>query len=448
MFPTIVFVLSAAIVTALYLTLKKNKPDTFIKVLKVLAVIYPIIGILRFLLSDSFVELVFNMADGYESYIRWAYYIGYAVLPCSVFFDLRLYRNIASFFSLPVAIVYTVTFEHSMSHFLAEGGGGIMLPVPLRYIYHIIELTLALVIPVLMIMATDHRMKLDSAKEPLTALLSIPFIMLIMMPSYIPQSTVGFTSIPSGSFSVLHFSWIALLILAIVAVYFFYKKRSLEDKYALLVFLTIAQLFHTNSIFLRGFTLSRMPLQLCSIAAFFYFVAIIFKKQKIFDFCYLVNIVGGAVAIVLADFGSDAFSFWNLHYIYEHTFVMMVPILGLSLGVFPRVDKKSLKHALIIFAIYFVSSFILGSVINAVSPEEGYPVNFFYMFDLERALDYVPFVGFTGAIHILWGEFEMYPLLVGTIYVIFNLLIIGFYYMTRGIYRIRDRKCAKVEKLN
>ncbi len=441
----IVFTLSALLVTALYLTLKKKKQDVFIKVLHVLAVLYPVVGLLRFLLADSFVELAFNMADGYESIIRWAYYIGYAVIPCSVFFESRLLRNIAGYFSLPVAIIYTLSFEHAMSHFLSEGGGGIMLPSSVRYIYHALELTLAIVVPVLMILATEHRIKLDSPRELLTMLASIPFIMIIMMPSYLPQSTVGFTSIPSGSFSVLHLSWVILLILAIIAVYFFYRKRSLEDKYTMIVLLTVAQLFHTNSIFLRGFTLSRMPLQLCSIAAFFYIFAVIFKKQKIFDFCYLVNIVGGVVAIVLADFGSDAFSFWNLHYIYEHTFVMMVPILALSLGVFRRVDKASLKHAIIIFTIYFISSFAIGSIINAVSPEEGYPVNFFYMFDLERALDYVPFVGFAGAIHILWGEFEMYPILVGTIYVIFTLLIVGFYYMTRGIYRIKDRKKASVE---
>ena len=95
MFPLIVFLLSAALVTTLYLTLKKNKPVTFMQILKVLALLYPVIGILRFLLADSFVELVFNMADGYESYIRWAYYIGYAVLRFDVFFYVRLFRIFA-----------------------------------------------------------------------------------------------------------------------------------------------------------------------------------------------------------------------------------------------------------------------------------------------------------------------------------------------------------------
>jgi len=446
MYTIITLTASASLILALYLSLMKKAPNRLSSILKILAIVYPVIGVLRFLLSDAFVETVFNMQDPYESIIRWAYYIGYAVIPTAVYFENRLLRNISGVFSLPVALIYTLTFEHSMKYFLAEGGGGVMIPPVLRGIYHCLELTLAIAVPVLMHLCTGHRIKLDTLREPLLTLATIPLIMLLMMPVYIPQSTIGFSNIPSGSFSVLHFGWIAFLILEITLIYLFFRNRSPEEKYVLIVFITVAQFFNTNSIFLRGFTLSRMPLQLCSIAAFFYLVAIVFKKKRIFDFCYLANIVGGVVAIILADFSEDALAFWNLHYIHEHTFVMLVPILALSLGLAPRITKKSLKNALIIFSIYFISSFVLGSIINAVSPEEGYPVNFFYMFDYERALDYVPFVGFVGAIHIVIGAFEMYPILVGVIYIIFSLLIVGFYYLTRGIYRIKDKAVSKRAK--
>ena len=220
--------------------------------------------------------------------------------------------------------------------------------------------------------------------------------------------------------------------------FLYFRRRTSEDKHNLLLFLALAQVFHTMSIFLRGFTLHRMPIQLCSIAAFFYLFTIITRSRKIFDFCFLANIVGALIAIVLIAFDVGALQFFNIHYMYEHTFGVLMPVLALALGEFPRMERSSLRHALIVFSIYFFSCFVLGMIINGISKTGGYAVNYFYMFNLTVALEYLPFATFLGAVELPLGMLKVYPLLIVVIYMVFVLLISGFYAMMRGIYRLKD----------
>ena len=71
------------------------------------------------------------------------------------------------------------------------------------------------------------------------------------------------------------------------------------------------------------------------------------------------------------------------------------------------------------------------------------------MFDLDTALGYVPFATFTGALKIPFMNITLYPLLILVILVVFNLLIVGFYALMQGIYRLRDactKKCVQVSE--
>ena len=438
MFSAIIFVLSALGVFGMLLASEKRAFDV-IKISKILAVVYCVIGLFRFLLADSFVETALDFSDPLQCIMRWGYYLGYAVIPLSLFFKSPLMRNISLCFTLPMAVLSAVFFNQTFSYFRAEGAGGVYANEVFVSVYYSTELILAIVLPIVITVITEHIPFKGGYREVLRTLCALPFMMIIMVPAYIPQAILGYPDISTSSFSTLHLGWILLLAAAIAVLYFIFRRKSEDEKYILILFLTVAQFYHTNSIFLRGFEWSRLPLQLCSIAAYFYLFTVLTKKRIIFDFCFLVNLVGGLIAIALADFGSDSLSFWNIHYIYEHTFVMMVPILAHALGLFGRLTATSLKNALRIFAIYFASSFIIGSLINYIA-NDGYTVNFFYMFNYETAINYVPFATFTGLIDFSIGHFKIYPLLIITVFVFFNALFIGFYYLMKLLYRLRDKK--------
>lgn len=444
MYALITLLISAAVVLSIKAAFERSVIKNTDRFLKIMSVAFSIVGILRYLLSDSFVETVFDFADPLQTILRWTYHISYAVLPMSVFFNARLIRNIASYFCLPISIVCALVFEDTFAYFMAEGAGGLYLVPWFRYCYYILELVLAISLPVLMKLRYKHKINTKSPKEILSTIGIIPLMMIVMMPAYVPQSIVYTPEISTGMFGELHLGWTGFLIAECLVLHFAFRKRSEQDKYMLLVFLVIAQMFHTNSIFLRGFTLSRLPLQLCSIAAFFYLYTIIKKDRKMFDFCFLSNLVGAAIALVLASFSPESMAFWNIHYIDEHSFVILIPILAMSLGLFPRLESSAIKHMAKYFTIYFVCAFIGGTIINGLDTTANfYPVNCFYMFDLERALSYVPFVGFTGLVHWEYMGFEMYPILVITIYVIFMLLNLLFYFMMRSLYKLSDKVGCK-----
>ena len=435
MYSAIAIVAAILAVGALYylFTKKQSLADP---ILKSMAIAIFAIGLVRFLLADAFVETVFDFSLPLESFLRWGYYISYAVVPISIFRESRLFRNIATYFTTTMALLSMIFIENTMVHFMSSEAGGLHMPLWFRYVFYILELVLVFSTPILGALHNRHVIDFKNRKEWIHIAIGLPAMLLQMMPVYIPQSLVGLTDIPYGSFSPFHLTWIALIGVECVVLWLVFRKRSTADKYNLLLFLVIAQVYHTCSIFLRGFTPHRMPIQLCSIAAFFYLFTIVMRSRRVFGFCFLVNIVGGVIAIVLAAFDVGAFAFWTFHYIYEHTFVMLVPILAASLGVFPRMERKDLYHALKIFAIYFFCCLIAGSIFNGVTGE--FTVNYFYMFDYEVALEYVPFATFTGVLEVPFFNITLYPILILVILVVFNLLIIGFYALMQGLYRLTD----------
>ena len=440
----IIFLLSAASVLVLKTLFDKNKKINPEIVLKILAVILPVIGIIRYFFSDSFVETVVGFEDPLQSILRWGYHIGYAVLPMSVFFDSRVFKNIASYFSLPMSVLSAIFFEDTFAYFVAEGAGGFYVNTHFRYLFYTLELVIAIVLPILMQINYKHVINIRNPKEICLSVGATALILIQMMPSYIPNSIISEFNIGTGMFEGFHLLWLGCLVVEIILLHFIYRNRSEKDKYILLVFLVLAQVMHTTSPMIRGFTFSRLPLQLCNIAAFFYLYMIIKKDRKVFNFCYLANLVGAVIAMVLVDFTSEPLSFWNIHYIYEHSFVVMVPVLCITLGIFPRLDKSAIKHMVTYFSAYFAFIFVFGTIVNGLDTTPNFfPVNHFYMFNPKVAVDYLPFVGFTGLVHWEFGGFEIYPILVVTIYVVFLALNILFYFITRGIYKLVDLIKAK-----
>ncbi len=419
-----------------------NKKELSGKFLSTIAILYFISGIIRMQFSDSFVETVLSGADIVESLVRWGYYIGYATLPLSVFTNNRTFRNIAIYFSFPLAIIMAVRFNITMDYFLSPGGGGWYVAEWIRYCLHIFELGLAIAIPILVLCKTKHKIDIRSGKEWLNLGLVLPAVLLYMMPPYIPQSLLGFTNIPVGSFSLFHTGWITITFLEILGIYLVFKNKSKKEKWEMLYFIVMAEFYLSNSSLLRGFKWSRIPIQLCCVAAFFYLFIILTKSKKMFNFCYLCNVSGAMVAVLLASFSSESLCCWNIHYMYEHTMVLAFPILALSLGVFPKLSRSSIKDMSVRYIWYFSFCLILGLIINVFSSVAIYDVNYFYMFDYEEAIGYLPFATFTGLVKIPIGSVTLYPLLVITVFSIFYLVGLLNYGITVGLSKINRKTNA------
>ena len=104
MYQAITFVSTLLAIILILLIFKNKSEKSFSKFLKVLTIVYCVLGFFRFMLSDSFVYVIkggyfnyvyYDSQDILQSILRWGYYIGYSVLPMAVFFKNRFFRNMA-----------------------------------------------------------------------------------------------------------------------------------------------------------------------------------------------------------------------------------------------------------------------------------------------------------------------------------------------------------------
>ena len=230
--------------------------DTF---LKIFTALFCSIGFFRLMLSDSFVfvinggfydEVFYDASDVPGALLRWGYYLNYSVLPMAVFFNSRLFRNVASYVCLPFSLLSCIFFEDYMSYFLDEAGRGLRFAPAFRYVFFIIELSFAIAIPLLIMLCHKHVFNVKSAREWRNFLTSVPFIVMISMPVYVPQATIGYSKMSASQGSGYHLGWIAILLIVTFSLYYVFRFKTYNERYMLCVFLTLVLFFHYDSLYL------------------------------------------------------------------------------------------------------------------------------------------------------------------------------------------------------
>lgn len=451
MYQAIVFGIAALLSAGILLLFKGKNTEKFNILLKGLAVAFYVVGFFRFFLSDSFIYVInggwfenvkYENPDFLQSILRWGFSINYAVLPMAVFYKGRFFKNIASYVGLPFSILTTVFFNQHMEYFLAENFHAIQLAPAFRYAYFMLELVLALMIPVLLQIGERHVFDFKNKKEILDFIIGLPGVALVSIPVYLPQSLFGYVSQIPPAYGSFHFIWLAILLVSCLVLYYVFRFKSREERMELCMFLVILLFFSRNSIYLMGINIKRLPFQLCNIAAYFYLVAMIFKLEKMFHFAFIANIVGALIAILMPDFATGTLSFWSMHYLIEHTLDLLIPAMVMGLRIFPRLELRSLKYTSIGFTLYFLFVFVSGTIFNGFSDVTGETVNYFYMFDMETVTDFFPFLTKATEYMVSFGRFEFNPVIVGLIYVLFSLLCFLFYLLIQFCYKLEDDHLA------
>lgn len=455
MYQAIVFGITALFVASVLLLCRKNAPRLNL-VLRILAVALYTVGFMRCFMPDTFVVAInggwyegirYEKIDVLQSILRWGFSANYAVLILATFRPGRFFKNVASYVCLPFSVLTTLYFERHLVHFIEQNPIAdskvtityfLELPEVARYIYFILELVLALAIPVLLQIGEKHYLRIRNKKEVGEFLIGSLGVILASMPVYIPQSFFGFNSLIPPVFGTLHLVWLALILVSCIGLYYAFRFKSREERFALCLFLALTLFFTRNSIYLVGLNIKRLPFQLCNIAAYFYLIALVCNWKKMFHFAFISNIVGALIAILMADFSVGTFSFWTMHYIVEHTFVVLVPAMVMGLRIFPRLDVKSLKYNFIGFTVYFICIFACGVLLNGITAQTHETVNYFYMFDMQVAVDFFPFLKEIAKMTVTFGRFSFNPIIVGLIYVAFQALCFLFFLLIRFCYKMED----------
>lgn len=451
MYQAIVFIAAAVLSLGIVLIFRNQNNKIFDKVFGALVLLYCAVGFFRGYLSDSFIYVInggwfetvyYEKNDFLQSILRWGYNASYAVLPMAVFYKGRFFKNVASYICLPFSILSAVFFDDFMAYFLEPNNHGYKFEPWFRYTIFVVELVLAIAIPVILQLKEKHVLNIKDKKEIIDFLIGFPAVLLVSMPVYIPQSLFGYTIHIVPSYGDFHITWIAILLVVCVGLYYIFRFKSREERLELCMFLAILLFFQRNLLYLMGLNIKRLPFQLCNIASYFYLVALTFNWKKMFHFAFIANVVGTLIAILMPDFSQGSISFWNMHYLIEHSLVLIVPAMVMGLRIFPRLEKKSLKYLWIGFTAYFIVTFVLGVFFNGYSDVTGETVNYFYMFDFEVATDFFPFLIFAEKYVIELGRFSFNPFIVGLIYVAFSLLCFLFYLLVMFCYKMEDDHLA------
>ncbi len=437
------------------------------KVLKIMVIVYVCLMLLSLLLPDAFAlsrsaeELANeNINYGY-AVLRWLAMINFVVLPIAVFYKNRTIRNIAIYFGIALTIAQICFYSHYIADFTSVDGRGLnsisvisqpfknfLIDKTFRSIWFGLILFIQLLVPVVLAINEKHVFNFKSGKEYLYFFLTLPFIILSATPIYAPQHLFGYSSIIFDAYNWVHICWFLAVIIEIIALYFIFRKQTEENKMVLLFVLSLSLIMQYLQMFSAiSINIARLPFQLCNLGAFFILISLITKNKKLFNFTVIINVIGVLFALASPDVdGEGLFYLYNMHFIFEHTNVLVVPILALSFGIFPRLDKHALFDCLIGFTLYFVCALLLGTIFNVIATKTGntfWAANYLFMFDGEKAAKLIPFTKALFDIKFNIGKAVVYPVIQLVIYLVFMLICTILYFIIKLIYLIKDKVSAK-----
>lgn len=472
------FVLAVGVYAVLCFTVGKKDPDRFSartdQFLRVATVVYCAIVMLSLILPDAFpvTQGWADKPDGQEvlAMLRWCNAFSFVMIPMAVFFRGKRMTDITCFFSPIFTVLSAISYEKYIAGFtdIVTGRGLNALDTTsdatreflcnetFRSIVFGVTLVLEFAVPVILALRerkTVFRLRgKDLWQTPLFALL----LFCACVPAFVPQNLVGYTKIAFTPYSLPHIAWMVCMVAEIVILYRVFRNKEEKVKWMLVFFLSLCLLLQYNQLFsFVSLGFRSFPLQLCNLASYLILAALITKNRHLFNFTVIVNVLGVLFALAIPDLNDKGFlNLFNVHYILEHTNVLVIPVLCLLLGLFPRIDRRTLRDCLTGYAIYYVVILLFGTFCNALSAYHGGVdtplggtlwVNYLFMFHPDYAeKNLLPFAGklFGPAVHV--GEYvTFYPLGQAIVFFVFALLCVAIWAGIRGVYKLADRLTGK-----
>ena len=420
------------------------KKTPFLRLSKTLVLIFMSLTFINTLLPDEFligIHILTYKHNEFQMIIRWFNFVSFLVLPIAVYYDKKVFKKIAVYFCLPVALIFLFMYNNLIYYYTSDLGTGISdiryLPDVVRNLMYdkavrsIIFFTTSItqILTILIIIKRDPNALKFKKNEIIPFVILIPLLTFLILPPYALEGIFhSYSNVMFTVFSTAHIVWILSVFFEIVILTLLFKNRSYEDRYILVLLLALSLFVQYNQLFssLGELTCKRMPFQLCNIAAYLILVSIITKNRDLFLFNILINVAGGLIALFVMDVENNGIlNKANIHYIVEHHNVIITPLLCLILGIFKPITNKDFKRFVLYFSGYFIFVFVLGTTFNAIykATESSYfYANYLFLFDQDVAARLLPFAGSLFNFKICIGSVTIYPIVQSLIYMAFFLI--------------------------
>jgi ABC-2 type transport system ATP-binding protein len=289
--------------------------------------------------------------------LRWSGVVLVAWIFVCAIHPLHRIKALIGLYGTIVTIINVFLFN---SHLIAFQNS---TDVSLRSIQFIIESGLVFCVSIIYLIDSVKNIKsFKGPKEWLWFSLIIFGSFFALMPQPLLYNLFGnYGSVPK-EFNAEHIVLILLPIVIIIAVYFSMYDKTKVQRDAVILFMAVASPFQYFYMRRPGF--AALPLHLCNTAVMIMFVAALFKLKSFFYFSYFANVIGAIGGIMLPNYTTDIFSFGVVHFFYNHTNALIIPILAVALGVFEKPKLRYMYQAIMVFIVYFISMIFLNAWFN------------------------------------------------------------------------------------
>ena len=450
-----------------YVVFKNNEKFKAVisKILKIVSIVYCSIIFLSILLPDAFClcyskeELVNR--DVWFAMVRWLSTVSFIVMPISAYFDNKTLKVIAIASCFVSGIINLIAFPQYLSYatdasgrglnsisVISEGFKNFLRNGTFRSFVFGLTFLIQISFAITLFFEEFKNLKLN-LKQSLFAVLTFVAIFFACVPIYVPQHLFGHSNIIFSAWSIPHLMWFVLVVGEILALYFIFRNKDEQTKHILLIILSLCLFLQYNQMFSAiSINAKRFPLQLCNIGAYFIWASMIFKNQKLFNFTLIVNLTGAIFALAIPDLDNNGlFQLYNMHFIFEHTNILVVPILALCFKIFKPVDKYALRDCMVGFCCYFALVLVLGTTFNAIALKTSngfWSANYLFMFDKVAATKVISGVG--GLFDITWkiGNYVvLYPVIQLLIFLVFATACVLVYFALRLIFVLNQKSQQK-----
>lgn len=460
------FVLVIAATIAMYFTkVYKSENPIVEKIAKIVVISWMALHFINLFLPDSFAMRTFDNRLPYESgkdiwfaIFRWCNDVAFVVLPVAVFFKKDLFKKITAYFLLIACLANVIVYFKYMQGYTSPNGAGIMAlrffneqtkaffinPV-FRSIYFGLSMFLELTAIIFITMRSGKELAISKDKKSMLLGFGAFFaIFLSILPIYVPQYLFKGYALVGNDFvdnfkmgSLFHILWIIGVVVEGFVITKVFKKRDADTKFIVVLTLALSLLMQYHQMFtgIGEITAHRMPFQLCNIAGLFIILMLITKNEKLYHFTIVINSVGAIIAMILCDTTPYGLTYiMNIHYVTEHTNVILVPILCATLGLFKPLQNKDIKDFIAGFTIYFVAILIIGGTFTGLYNTTGndyWNCNYLFIFNKAETLGIVGFVGPLFDAKITLFNFYTLSLVQLVVYVVFTIICTGVFFLIK-----------------
>ncbi len=457
----------ASLFMSIILLVFRKKVEEKNKIIKAIAIIYMLVYFVRFFMYDGVYNLDRNKDEVFFLISRWIYHAVLLIFPMAAFSNVRIFKKLAVYVGLPIVIIAIMYMTKSFQYFtdykdyaiindqgvLIGGGEGLYsfralknsfenIPDTFRYIQYTLELSVAFILGLSILFYKINELKVENKKDFGKMVLALLLLMILMIPHYTWNALFGHSYIEVKSIKAILIVHITT-ICAGVLLHFGLAKKDKRTQYAILTGIAFAVMIQFCTRYVEGYSLKSLPLQLCNLGCYLMVLSLIMKWRALFYFTFLINVPGAIIALTVPNVDTTLLTSAFFHYYHEHIFVVIVPILCITLGLYEKPKEKDIKKALIFYAIYFFTCLILGTWL--VNYDNG--VNYFYLIK-DTVSEYFMFFALLKrnvfSFTVFNTKFILYPAYQATIGISF----LAIAYIVYWVYKRIDSLIYEYKKIN